>query len=253
VKGSNNDGVWNETPATIKLIISPPFWQTWWFRTLMILAAVLLVFGIFRYRLQEVIRIQTIRNKIAGDLHDEIGSTLNSISIYTEVVKKKLPQDIPELQMIGEASRKVIDAMSDIVWTINPENDSLDKIIFRMRSLVHSLMKAKKIEYIFEANENMSDLKLPMITRKNFYLIFKEAMNNLVKYSSATRAFISLSTSEREIELLIQDNGIGFDMNNVARGNGILNMNRRAKEIKADFRIESSVGNGTNVELKLKK
>ena len=253
VKGSNNDGAWNEAPATIRLIITPPFWQTWWCRALMILTAILLVFGIFRYRLQEVIHLQTIRNKIAGDLHDEIGSTLNSISIYTEVVKKKLPQEMPELQLIGEASRKVIDAMSDIVWTINPENDSLDKIIFRMRSLVHGLMKAKKIEYIFEANENMNDLKLPMITRKNFYLIFKEAMNNLVKYSSATRAFISLNTSERGIELLIQDNGIGFDMNEASRGNGILNMNRRAKEIKAELSIESTVGIGTSLELILRK
>ncbi|MBA3647206.1 MAG: hypothetical protein H0W62_01425 [Chitinophagales bacterium] len=253
VKGSNNDGVWNPTPALIQIIITPPFWKTIWFRTLMGIGGASLIYGIYRYRLQEVIRVQNIRNKIASDLHDEIGSTLNSISIYSEVVKKKTGQEIPELNLIGESARKVIDAMSDIVWTINPENDSFEKIIFRMRSLTHSLMKARRIEYTFRADENLNELKLPMITRKNFYLIFKEAINNLVKYSEASRASIILSALDHEIELLIRDNGIGFDVNNPARGNGLMNMDRRANEIKASLNVESTPTKGTTIQLLLHK
>jgi two-component sensor histidine kinase len=253
VKGSNNDGVWNETPATIRIIITPPFWKTLWFRILVGLVAISFVYSLYRYRLYQVIRLQNIRNKIAGDLHDEIGSTLNSISVFSEVARNKSKKELPELKMIGEASRRVIDAMSDIVWTITPENDSFEKIIFRMRSLTHSLMKAKKIEYSFRADETLNELKLPMMTRKNFYLIFKEALNNLVKYSNATRASVTLAHTGQQIELLIRDNGIGFDMNNISRGNGLNNMNRRAAEMKAQFEIQSSVNAGTSVQLLLTK
>ena len=122
-----------------------------------------------------------------------------------------------------------------------------------MDSLTHQLMKAKKIEYSFRADETLNDLKLPMVVRKNFYLIFKEALNNLVKYSQATRASVTLSATAREIELLIRDNGAGFDLQNVERGNGIPNMNRRAQEMKAQLLIESSRGTGTSVQLLLNK
>ena len=252
VKGSNNDGVWNETPAIIKLIITPPFWATWWFRIAIAAAFIMVVYAMYRFRLKQIMKLQSIRNKIAHDLHDNIGSTLNSISIYSEVAQQKSKGKIPELDLIGESSRKVIDAMSDIVWTINPENDSFEKIIFRMRSHAHLMMKAKKIEYTFKADEKLNELTLPMQTRKNFYLIFKEAMNNLLKYSNATHAAISLTYTIEKIELIIRDNGIGFDVENPPRGNGLSNMKQRADAIKSQLKIESETGEGTSVELNLK-
>jgi len=251
VKGSNNDGVWNETPATIKLIITPPFWATWWFRLAVAAAFIMVVYAMYRFRLKQIMKLEGIRNKIAHDLHDNIGSTLNSISIYSEVAQQKSKEKIRELELIGESSRKVIDAMSDIVWTINPENDSFEKIIFRMRSHTHLMMKAKNIEYTFKADEKLNELTLPMQTRKNFYLIFKEAINNLLKYSNATRAAISLNSTGEIIELLIRDNGIGFDIQNPPRGNGLNNMRQRAKQMKAYLRIESTVGEGTSISLNL--
>jgi len=145
-----------------------------------------------------------------------------------------------------------MDAMSDIVWTINPDNDSFEKIIFRMRSLTHLLMKAKNLEYTFKADEKLNQLELPMQTRKNFYLIFKEALNNLLKYSNATRAAISMNYASDNIELSIRDNGIGFDTSNPPRGNGLNSMRQRAEKIKAKFNIQSSLGNGTSVDLYLK-
>ena len=251
VKGSNNDGMWNEKPATLKLIITPPYWETWWFRFVVAFAVTGIVYNMYRFRLRQILKIQNIRNKISGDLHDDIGSTLNSISIYSQVAKNKSKEEIPELDLIGESSRKVMDAMSDIVWTINPENDSFEKIIFRMRSLTHQLLKAKKIEYTFDADESLNELKLPMQTRKNFYLIFKESLNNLVKYSNTTRASIILKQSKKEIVLIIRDNGIGFDSENPPRGNGLQNIKRRAAEIKADITIESEEGKGTSIILNL--
>ena len=249
VRASNNDGLWSPHEASIVVIITPPFWQTWWFRTLLALAAAALVYGIYRYRLQQILRLQNIRNRIASDLHDDIGSTLNSISVYSEVAKNDPEKREYSMNMIGESSRKVIDAMSDIVWTINPANDNFENIILRMRSLAYNLLRAKDIEFTFKADETLNHLRLSLEKRRNFYLIFKEALNNLIKYSLAKRVQISLLYHSNAITLLIRDDGIGFDATKKYNGNGLTNIRKRAKEINAQLHIESGEGIGTSIQL----
>ncbi len=252
VKASNNDGIWNEEGVSLKIIITPPYWQTWWFRLLIIIAIAAVAYGIYSYRLQEVIRLQNIRNKISGDLHDDIGSTLNSISVYSEVAKQDQSKHAHALEMIGEASRKIIDSMSDIVWTINPENDSFENIILRMRSLAFNLLRAKNIEFIFKADESLNNIKLSMENRRNLFLIFKEAINNLIKYADASKFSIQLLREGSLIKLTISDNGNGFDTKQESTGNGLNSMKRRAAEIKALLQIESVIKEGTRIELTLK-
>lgn len=252
VKASNSDGVWNETPAALYLTITPPWWQTWWFRGLVIAALATIIYGVYRYRMQQVIKVQMIRNNIASDLHDDIGSTLNSISIFSEVAKQQAKENIPALDQIGLSSRKIIESMSDIVWTINPENDNLEKIISRMRAFAYQTLKAKKIDLVFEADTSLNSLSLPMQVRKNFYLIFKEVTNNMVKYSHATRAAFKITYADHHIHLEIRDDGIGFDTEVMREGNGIKNMKQRAKEIRATLTIESAPGGGTTTELFMK-
>jgi ligand-binding sensor domain-containing protein/two-component sensor histidine kinase len=252
VKGSNNDGLWNPVETSIKLIITPPFWQTWWFRSLLIIAVATAVYGLYHYRLQHILKLQNIRNKIAADLHDDIGSTLNSISVYSEVAKKDPARRTNALNMIGESSRKVIDAMSDIVWTINPDNDSFEKIILRMRSLCYNLFRAKKIDFVFQADESLNNLKLSLEERRNFYLIFKEAINNLIKYSGADRVSITLANNSNKVIFIIRDNGAGFDSTEKYNGNGLINMKKRADEMNAQLIIESGVGEGTSIQLSFK-
>ena len=146
----------------------------------------LISFFIYRnYRTRQQLKLQTLRNKIASDLHDDIGSTLSSISIFCQVAQQQSKEVIPLLETIGESSRKMLDAMADIVWTINPENDQFEKIILRMRSFAYELLGAKNIDFEFIADEEVTKMKLPMDVRKNLYLIFKEATNNMVKYSGA--------------------------------------------------------------------
>ena len=252
VKGSNNDGVWNETPTELKIIITPPFWQTIWFMALIALAVIGIVYAFYRYRIGQILLLQRVRNKIAADLHDDIGSTLNSIALYSDLAKKQPSQRDRALDMIGENSRKIIDSMSDIVWMINPRNDSFDKIIFRMRSLTYDLLKTKKIECLFKYDEALNEISLPMGMRRNIYLIFKEALNNIIKYSNATRASIKMLHEKNNIILLISDNGIGFDHSVSHNGNGLSNMAQRAAEIGAKLNIESEQGVGTNIELNVK-
>lgn len=252
VKGSNNDGRWNETPTEIKIIITPPFWQRTWFGVLVALIVIGIVYAFYRYRVRQILMMQKMRNKIAADLHDDIGSTLNSIALYSDLAKKQPAQRDHALNMIGANSRKIIDSMSDIVWMINPKNDNFDKIIFRMRSSAHDLLKAKRIEYLFKSDETLNELSLPMGIRRNIYLIFKEALNNLLKYSNATRASIKMLYINENLVLLISDNGVGFDSSVSYNGNGISNMIRRAEEIGGRIKIESAYGAGTNIELNVK-
>ena len=249
VKATNNDGLWSPKEASVILIITPPFWQTWWFRVLVVLFAVGMVYALYRYRLKQLLRLQNIRNRIASDLHDDIGSTLNSISVYSEVAKSDPEKRNLSLTMIGESSRKVIDAMSDIVWTINPDNDNFEKIILRLRSLTYNVLRAKNIEFSSKANDCLATLKLSLEKRRNFYLIFKEALNNLVKYSNANRVQISLLQRGNNVTLLIRDDGIGFDATKKYNGNGLINIRKRAKEINADLVIESGESIGTSLQL----
>jgi len=210
----------------------------------------LIVFNNFRVRSQ--LKLQTLRNKIASDLHDDVGSTLSSIAIFSEVAQQQSKEVVPMLNTIGESARKMLDAMADIVWTINPENDNFEKIILRMRSFAYELLGAKKIEFEFEADDDVSKKKLPMDVRKNLYLIFKEATNNMVKYSEANKASFSIKGEKNELTMLIRDNGKGFDTARETIGNGLKNMKKRAEEIGAKLLVESMPGSGTTIQLLVK-
>ena len=249
VKAANNDGVWNEVGTFINIIITPPFWKTWWFITICLLTGIFVLYIIYRSRINQLLQLQNIRNKIASDLHDDVGSTLSSISIFSEIAKEQNSDIGHLLDQIGDSSRKMLDAMADIVWTINPENDQFEKIILRMRSFAYELLGAKKIDFEFEADENITSLKLPMDVRKNLYLIFKEATNNIVKYAGASKATFKVSGTKEKLIMLITDNGKGFDVRSGSQGNGLKNMKRRAEEIGAQLLIESGIGNGTTIQL----
>jgi two-component system, NarL family, sensor histidine kinase UhpB len=221
------------------------------------LMAGLLVFAGFSffayrgYRTKQQLKLQTLRNKIASDLHDEVGSTLSSISIFSQMAQEQSREVIPLLQTIGESSRKMLDAMADIVWTINPENDQFEKIILRMRSFAFELLGAKQIEFRFVADKDVSELQLSMEARKNLYLIFKEAVNNLVKYSEASKATFSINTEANKLVMLIRDNGKGFDVAKDSLGNGLKNMKKRAIDIGGKLLIDTAPGNGTTIKLEL--
>ena len=212
----------------------------------------LLSFFVYRnIRTRQQLKLQTLRNKIASDLHDDVGSTLSSISIFSEMAKQQTKEVMPLLDTIGDSSRKMLDAMADIVWTINPENDQFEKIIARMKSFAFELLGAKDIGFEFDADDAIPKMKLPMNVRKNLYLIFKEATNNMVKYSYADKAMFAIKGEKDNLIMIIKDNGKGFDINKATEGNGLKNMKRRASEIGGELMIDTEPGNGTTIQLKL--
>ncbi len=256
VKSQNADGIQTKNITTLNIIIHPPWWQTWWAYLLWFLIAALIIYAVYDYRKRNRAALSSVRQKIAADLHDDIGSTLNSISVYSEVASNQLESDKENvktlLNKMGVASRNMIDTMNDIVWTINPKNDQFENILQRMQYFAGELLSGKNILLQFNADENIKNIKLPMEKRKNFYLIFKEAINNAYKYSNAKMVNVSIAETSNKLVMIITDGGIGFESSDkTLGGNGLKNMQTRAKEINAQLQITSWLNKGTRIELQM--
>ena len=211
------------------------------------------LFLIYRYRLQKAVEMEKLRTRIATDLHDDIGATLSSISMYSDVVKnavkEKLPHLEPVLNKMGENSREMVNSMSDIVWAINPENDEGGKLVQRMESYARDICALKNVQLHFEADERIKSITLPLQHRKNIYLIFKEALNNALKYAAANVVGITIGISGNNLSLKIKDDGKGFDDATVKKGNGLKNLHSRAAEIGGTITITTAEGSGTTITL----
>jgi signal transduction histidine kinase len=158
-------------------------------------------------------RMQHIRNKIAQDLHDDIGSTLSSISILSDLALREnsSAQTMETMNEIKDSSMMLMERMDDIVWSISPRNDSLENLLIRVRHFATTLFEAKGIEYDIDIQKSINEVRLPMDYRQHIYLILKEAINNLVKYSHASRAFLEVRFDHKQLTLCVRDNGLSFD------------------------------------------
>jgi len=251
---ATTDGIhWYEMNTHVAIHISIAFYKTTWFIILFALTiftvTAFVIYFVHRVKLQKVLMTQKIRNNIAGDLHDDIGSSLSSIMLMSEVAKKLPSQTADYLTQISETARKIIENMNDIVWAVNPDNDAMEQIIIRMQQFASSLLEKKNIALRFEACDEIKKLKLGMQERKNFYLIFKETIHNAVKYSECSLVIVKISADERSINMKIEDNGKGFDTSKKYIGNGINNLQKRAKEIKGIVEIFSAPDKGTTTQL----
>jgi two-component system sensor histidine kinase UhpB len=208
-----------------------------------------------RYRVinqaKRLVEIERVRNSIARDLHDDIGSTLSSINILSKVgLVEKNGNAENYLQRIGDQSERMMEDISDIVWSINPQNDSMSKVVVRMREFSGEIFESKNIAWNF--SEDISNaLVLDSEKRKNLFLIFKESVNNAAKYSNASQIDISLKQEHHTLVMRVKDNGQGFDEESIKAGNGLRNLRERATEVKGLVTLKSSVGNGTEIELRL--
>ncbi|MEN0055483.1 MAG: two-component regulator propeller domain-containing protein [Mucilaginibacter sp.] len=261
VRASNWKGSYVDKYISITIIINPPFWLQWWFYCLLILVIASICYLLYRLRISEFLKRQSIRNGIAQDLHDHIGSTLSSISIYSKVAKIYHQQHKEEklkevLHTIGETANETITEMSDIVWTINPKNDHMNNIVQKIQSYAQPLCVAQNIQFTFNYDNKVSKLTLEMATRKNFFLILKETINNAIKHSGCKNLTVDIRLNNYYLELLIQDDGVGFDTNikhielSTSRGgNGLTNIKSRAEELGAKLKIKSEVNKGTKISL----
>jgi signal transduction histidine kinase len=251
VKGTNSDGIWNENATSIRIIINPPFYQTWWFITLVVIIIVFFIYYLGTIRVKSQLEIEKLKSKIASDLHDIIGAGLTEISILSEVAERSEGHSSSvvkkDLQKISETARQLVDSMSDIVWVVNPQRDSLHDLIVKLKDSYDEFFSSIGISFQVNNVEKSDDIKLPMDYKQNLLLMFKEAINNAIKHSGCKKLILEASYKNDVIEIVLKDDGSGFDLNKVKFGNGIKNMENRAKKIKGKLSWKSEVGGGTTV------
>lgn len=218
----------------------------------------LLLFG--RYRLLQKIRQQEAllkqRERISRELHDEVGATLSGIAMYSHLAKEQLhdgtnPLMKNSLNIIQQNAGEMVNKLNDIVWLINPGNDNLQQLLQRLEDYAVQMAAVKNIHVKSNINGHHSKYMLPAETRRNIYLLFKEAINNAVKYSNATLFTFSITEEQSGITLEFTDNGNGFDAGAVKAGNGLSNMANRAEVIKARFKYLTMPGKGTQIIMHL--
>ncbi len=232
--------------------------EEWWFLPSVIFYSLLLlgagIYFFLLYNFREKLKVETIRQKIASDLHDEVGATLSSISIATRVVQKKLGNQAnglsPILEQIKMDSEDTIQTIRDTVWAINPENDSVELLFEKMRSFALQILTVQNISVDFKNEyQHAKSLKMSMEQRGNVYMMYKEAINNIAKHAQATKVSVLISKTKEGFKLEISDNGKGFDYQENHEGNGLKNFKKRAEESFMDFKMSSEIGKGTALEM----
>jgi ligand-binding sensor domain-containing protein/signal transduction histidine kinase len=244
VRAANNDGVWNETGATVSFELLPHFWQRWWFRSAMVAVVIGLTWLAYERRMARLRELERLRLRIARDLHDDVGANLASVALIAEAMEKQPafgdPADLRRIAL------HTIDSLRDIVWFIDPSLDHLGDLASRMRDTTPLLLAGMK--YDFEAIVPHPDLYLPPAYRRNVFPIFKEALHNTVSHAQANRVSVTLDCRDGLLRLKVKDDGIGFVEEKIIPGNGLRNLRRRAAEMNGEVHIQTAPGEGTLVE-----
>ncbi|WP_367914240.1 sensor histidine kinase [Leadbetterella sp. DM7] len=255
----------NGATAVQKFEIKSSFWQRWWFPPFILLVFTLVIgivfYYIYKIRLRQQLHTQLIRDNIARDLHDDIGSYLGSISILSQSIDILMAKNPDKARLsigkIGDTARLIMDTMGDIVWSINSNHDSMPMVIQRMRDLASELLSEQGIVTDFVIDESIQKLSLTLDKRRDFYLIYKEAVTNIQKYARATRVEIAVRKEENDVLLTVKDNGAGFDVSDPGQrksngGNGLVNMDARARRLGGTLTITSKPGEGTTLNFSFK-
>lgn len=256
IRAYNSDGVLSSASKVITVVIKPPFVRSPLFYILMFIFGVGAVALLFYLRRRQDNKIQAMRQQIADDLHDEVGSVLTGIHMFSESLKRMINIQDREanylLGRIGTNAQKTLGSFRDIIWAINPKYDRLEQLVYRMRVVVGGTSDASNIKCHFNTMiAGQAQFKLNPQIRHNVFLIFKEALNNAVKYSKATNIEIKLEVDDRNLTLEVTDNGVGFDIEAPAHGNGLSTLKKRALALNGIFNFQSKSGAGTQLFLQI--
>jgi ligand-binding sensor domain-containing protein/signal transduction histidine kinase len=263
----NNDGVWNETGASVRLRLQPHLWQTWWFLSLCGVVATGAIGGGARYvtwrkmqrqleRLEQQHAVEKERARIARDMHDELGAKLTHISFQGAMAQRSLANPAEAAQRIGkmaQTARALVGSLDEIVWAVDPANDSLENLANYICRYAGEFFENSPIACEFSIPANLPDRRLSADVRHNVFLAVKEALSNVLKHSQAAHVQIRLATQANEFEILISDDGRGFTPGtsgkNGRAGHGLGNIRDRLALLKGGCQVESEVGKGTHLKL----
>jgi signal transduction histidine kinase len=266
VKGSNNDGVWNEEGTSIAVIITPPWWRRWWFTVFFWVTIVGAIGGSIRYvemkklkrtieRLEQERALERERARISQDLHDDIGASLSRIALFSEAAKEEASGASPRLlelsEKIGNNARELLDAVGALVWSMDPRHEKFEDGATHMKNFAQEMFALKNIDFSFIMDPDVSHLSLPIDARKNILLIFKEAVNNIIKHAHCKTVRIEMRTREDTFIMTIEDDGRGPIQRGAGKGHGLENMKTRARNVGAELAVDSIPEGGTRVRLSL--
>jgi signal transduction histidine kinase/ligand-binding sensor domain-containing protein len=267
VEACLGEGPWSEMPATVALVVDPFFWQTWWFRLTASLVFASLLIAIARYisirrmqmrmhLLEQRATLDKERARIARDLHDELGSSLNYISMSLgdverlgEIPSKKFQT---HLQKISQFAVRTVRSLDEIVWAVNPRHDSLRSLAEYVTQLAGELFEDRNIRCRFHIAENLPGMQLTPEMRHDLFLAVKEALGNALVHAHATEVQLGIKTAGANVEISIRDNGAGFNRETVegkAGSNGLRNMQQRMDAIGGRLVIDTQPGQGTTILL----
>lgn len=253
LRASNNFPPFNKLYKVIAFYSDKPFYTKLWFYFAIILLTILISRMIFKYQEKQRMALQKIRNNIARDLHDEIGSNLSHIKLLGEISLNKSGNTSSNLKKMVDKTIEVMNSMSDIIWSINPSNDSFPKVVDRIKQTCIESLEPLGIKLKFEIDPSIAIYKTNPSINQEYLMIFKEVINNIAKYSKAVNVIFYIKKLDGESFVsAIEDDGIGFDYSTLKRINGLHNIHSRAEKIKGKANIISNIGKGTTVEIILK-
>lgn len=270
VRAGNSDDVWSETSAALELELQPFFYQTGWFRWVVgasLIAGIgLVVWKISRQRMRQKLarlaqqnEIERDRIRIARDMHDEIGSKLARISYISELVRENEANSgrmTNQINAIAETSRDVLQSLDEIVWAVNPRNDTLQHLAAYLSQYAHDYFQSTSVNCTVKMPMNLPEHPVSSETRHNLFLAFEESLTNVLKHAAARQVEIQMELKPAIFEILITDDGRGLknasscgDNSASINANGLVNMRSRLTDIGGEWKIEDGPGQGTRVRL----
>ena len=266
VQACNNNGVWNEPGVVTRLTVLPYFWQTWWFKigAMSFGLSVFLGGGLtvqrrrYRRRMQTLERkheLERERTRIARDIHDQVGANLTKIGMQTSILERE-PSLVsacqPLVRGVAESTREMLRSMDEIVWAINPRNDTLENSINYLIQYTRGFLRPVNIVYKLEVPVDLPEVPLTAEVRHNLFMAFKESLNNAVKHGHPRNMVIALVLEARQLKLSVEDDGCGFMLETKRAGaNGLENMRQRLASVGGRSELQSVPGQGTKVIFQL--
>jgi ligand-binding sensor domain-containing protein len=245
VKAANEDGIWCE-PKTLILTFEPKWYQTMLFNILVALAAASLIYGFFRYRLMQIRKQHQIRKEIAGDLHDDIGATLNGVKIFAHLAETS-KDNKKYFANIKEALTHASTGLRDMIWVLDDSGDTISDLVKRLKMFAQPVSEASDISISFTEDSSANNITLNKTEKRNLLLIAKEAINNSIKYAECENIKVTFFRLQNKTAVKIEDDGKGFAQDEIVRGNGLNNMQQRARQIHYRITLESEKAKGTKI------
>ncbi|HEU5164105.1 MAG TPA: triple tyrosine motif-containing protein [Chitinophagaceae bacterium] len=247
VQSFNEDGVAGDIKE-IQLVFLPQWYQTTWFKILLVVLVTALVYALYKIRINQLKKEKEIRTHLASDLHDDLGSTLNSVKVYANMAMLE-KENNKYLEKIKESTQEAIIGVRDIIWILDDKKDSLDHLMTRIGLFAVPLCNAGAISFRSQLNDSLRNYKLGKEEKRNLYMIIKEAINNSIKYAKGSLIHLTIDNKETRLTIKIVDDGVGFEKDKLTEGNGLKNIMNRSIQIGYKAIIISQPEQGTTIQL----